>query len=437
MSNKKPSKFRVFWLIPPIVIGVAVFVFMKTGKQAPTKSDAGEPTRVVRTLEIQRSNFTPIAEGFGVVQPAQVWQAVSQVSGRIVATHERLRNGEIIQKGELLFQVDPVDYELLLVQSDTQLAELDVQMNNTKASLKIEERNLALVTSEYERQKKLAKQGSISRSSVDSAQRTMLNSQAQVQNLKNTLSLIPTQKKLQKAKITQAQRDLSNTKVTAPFNLAVSGLAIEMDQFVSKGQVLLSGDSLDRVEIIAQVSLSSLKNLFIDRPQLPNNMKVLSSSIKDIAGFKPEVVLDMGNDNYARWDAEFVRFSDAVDSETRTMGVVVAVDKPLSKTIPGIRPPLSKGMFVEILISGHTQENTIAIPSSAIRNNNIYVLSSDNRLEIREIQTRYDQQGKSIVSSGLQAGEQLVLSDIIPAVQGMLLKAKIQKPKKSNQPSGE
>ncbi len=436
MTNKPTSKLRRLWLIPPLFVGVSFFIFLKTDKQVPQLLDTGEKARVVRTLEVVKTDFIPVAEGFGVVQPAQVWQAVSQVSGRIVSTYDRLKNGEIIQKGEMLFQVDPVDYELLLVQSETLLAELDVQMGNTKSSLAIEQRNLSLASSEYDRQKQLAKNGSISRSSVDAAQRAMLNSQAKVQNLKNTLSLIPTQKKLQQAKIIQAQRDLSNTQVTAPFNLTLSGLAIEMDQYVSKGQLLLSGDSLDRVEIIAQVSLSSLKNLFFDRPDIPNAVKTLSKNLTRITGFKPVVTLDMGDGNYAKWKAEFVRFSDTVDTETRTMGVVVAVDNPLQKVVPGARPPLSKGMFVEVLISGYVQKDSIVIPSSAIRNNNVYIVDQDSRLEIREIQKRYNQQGKSVLAKGLEPGEQLVLTDIVPAVEGMLLKPE-QALLKSKQMSGE
>ena len=133
----------------------------------------------------------------------------------------------------------------------------------------------------------------------------------------------------------------------------------------------------------------------------------------------------MGNDQYAQWDADFVRFSDTVDLETRTMGVVVAVDHPLKKIIPGVRPPLSKGMFVEVNIDGITQVNSIVIPRSALRNGSVYVMNENNRLEIRSPQKRYDQDQSSIIESGLKPGEQLVLTDLIPAIEGMLLKASI------------
>ncbi len=423
MSEHIFNRKKVFWILPPIIFGIIVMAVMKSGKQPPQLSESGEPVRAVETLRIEKKAFTPIAEGYGVVQPAQVWKSIAQVSGRIISMHPRLKNGEIIEKGEILFQIDPVDYELNLAQAKTQLAELDVQLSNTRTSLKIEQRNLDLATRENQRLQKMLKKGGVSQSSADAAERTMLTSTAQVQNLKNSLSLIPSQQKLQQAKITQAQRDLANTQVKAPFNLRISGLTIEADQYVSKGQQLFSGDSIDRVEIIAQVSMSALKNLFSEEDDvMTKNLQDFSENLNSITGFKPTVKLDIGNQQYASWDAIFLRFSDNVDSQTRTMGIVVGVEKPLQKIIPGQRPPLSKGMFVEVSIAGRPQANSVVIPRSSIRNGHVYLLNKDNRLEIRKVEKKFDQNKSSILAKGLNEGDLLVLTDLIPAVEGMLLK---------------
>ena len=422
MSTNSTSRKKIFWILPPIILGIVILMVMKSGKLPPQPSNVGEPVRVVRTLQVESINFTPIATGYGVVQPAQIWKSIAQVSGRIISMHPRLKDGEIIPKGDILFHIDPVDYELNLAQAETQLVELDVQLSNTKSSLKIEQRNLALAKKEQQRLQKLVKKGGVSQSSADAAERTMLSSTAQVQNLKNSLSLIPSQRKLQQAKITQAQRDLENTQIKAPFNMRVSSLAIESDQFVSKGQLLFSGDSVDRVEIIAQVSMTALKNLFFGQPETPKDIQSFSKNISTITGFKPTVNLDMGNDQVASWGAKFLRFTDNVDSQTRTMGIVVEVENPLQKIIPGKRPPLSKGMFVEVSIAGYSQANSIVIPRSSVRNGHVYVVDSESRLDIRPLQKLYDQKNQSIIAKGLKSGDLLVLTDLIPAVKGMLLK---------------
>lgn len=421
MSETATSRLRTLWILPPIIVGIVLFSLLKGSKQDPQESTLGEPVRSVRTMMVTSSDFTPVARGYGVVQPAQVWKSIAQVSGRVVAIHPRLDNGEIIQQGEMLLTIDPVDYELNLAQAESQLSELDVEQSNSAALLEIEQNNLALAERESKRLQKLVAQGSVSQSDADTAERNMLNSRTQVQNLKNALALLPSKKKLQQAKIRQARRDLDNTVILAPFNMRINDVNAEEFQFVSSGQHLFSGDAIDRVEIVAQVAMSSMKNLFSGQSIITTDISEFSKNLSSLTGFEPQVELDIGNAEKASWEAEFVRFSDSVDSETRTLGVVVAVDKPLQKVIPGIRPPLSKGMFVEVAIAGREHQGRIVVPRSAVRNDKVYVVDSDNRLQIRNVIREYDQQDKTIIKQGLREGDQLVLSDIIPAVSGMLL----------------
>lgn len=417
-TSKKTSKL---WLIPPLIIGVIVLMVAKNSKQAPTLTDQKENAQTVRTLLVKQEPFTPIATGYGSVQAAQTWKAISQVSARITQVHSHLSNGAYVKKGDVLVRLDPIDSELNLVQAQVKLAEIKVTEKNTKASLEIEEQNLVLAEKEYKRLKSLAKKGTTSKSSADSAERSMLSTRSIVQNYKNSLALVPTQKKLQQSQIAQAQRDLDNTVIKAPFDMNIADLSIEENQYVTKGQQLFSGRSIDRVEIITYVSLSELKNLFYKRNDISTNIESLTNNLSSLARFSPTVYLDMGNEQKATWKAKFIRFADEIDTQTRTMGVVVGVDNPLQQIIPGIRPPLSKGMFVEVAIAGQIQNDVVAIPRSTIHKKHVYVMNDENRLTIQPIKTLYNQGDLSIIKEGLEGGERLVLSDLIPAVNGMLL----------------
>ena len=425
MDTNRSSKLRRLLFIPPIVIGIGIFLFMIEGRQSPQISDQGEPTRFVRVIEVQSGVFTPVAEGYGIVRPARVWDAVSQVSGRVIEMHSSLRNGGIIKAGTELIRIDPVDYELALAQAGNELIELNVRGDNTQASLQIEKRNLLLAEKEFKRKQKLADQGTLSKSSADEAERAMLSSRSLVQNLQNTIALLPIQRKLLNNKITQAERDLANTRLVAPFNIRVSDLAVEQYQFVSRGQTLFSGDSIDRVEITAQIAATNLKKLFIGQTGFPTDIETINNNLANITGFKPTVRLDIGDEQLAEWDAEFVRVSDSVDVETQTIGIIIAVDNPMQKIIPGQRPPLSKDMFVQVSIAGYPQSDRIVIPRSLIRNNQVYLVNDQNRLLTRDISRHYDQQQFTVVKQGLAAGDRIVASDLVPAVDGMLLRTEI------------
>lgn len=413
------------WLIvPPVVLGLLVLIWMASSRQPPVQADQGEPSRTVRVIEVPRVQLVPQAEGYGPVQPARIWTAVSQVAGRVICLHSRLRDGELLPEGTALVRIDPKDYEIALAQARAELAELEVQETNARASLEIEKRNEELAQKELERVRKLVRKGTSSQNAADEKERAMLAYRASVQNLQNTLALVPAQRSLLEARIALAERDLKRTVIHAPFDLRVANLKVEEDQYVAVGQSLFEGDAVDRVEIKAQVPMSSLRRLFIGRPDITIDIQRMSRQLSDIVNIDPVVQLDLGN-HVAQWDAEFVRFSDIVEAETRTMGVVVAVDRPFDKVKPGFRPPLSKGMFVKVVLSGAHRSPRLVVPRSAVRAGVVYVADQNDRLRRRAVKTLFSQGDVSVIEQGLEAGERVVVSDLVPAVEGMLLQIQI------------
>ena len=410
-------------ILPPVVIGIMVLMFMVAGKQPPAQAERGEPTRTVRVIEVPLVELVPMAEGYGQVQPARIWTAVSQVAGRVTYIHPRLRDGEILPVDTELVHIDPKDYELALAQAQAELAELNAQEKNARASLNIEKRNQQLARKELERIQKLVTKGTSSQSKSDETERAMLAYSASVQNLQNTLALVPSKRSVLEAKVSLAERNLEHTIIRAPFDMRVASLKVEADQYVPIGQSLFEGDAVDRVEIKAQVAMSSLRRLFIGR-QMQIDIERVSEEFAELIALDPVVKLDMGN-HVAEWQAEFVRFSDTVDPETRTMGVVVAVDNPFEKVIPGYKPPLSKGMFVNVVMRGKKSMQRVLVPRSAVRANTVYVADEDNRLRRRSVKILFSQGDISVVEQGLEPGERVVVTDLVPAVDGMLLQVQL------------
>lgn len=424
MNFSRLTHSRKLMILPPVAIGVLVLLFMVSGKQPPAQAERGEPTRTVRAIEVPLVELAPMAEGYGQVQPARIWTAVSQVGGRVTYIHPKLRDGEILPEGTELVHIDPKDYELAHAQAQAELAELNAQEKNARASLDIEKRNLTLAKNELERIQKLVNKGTASQSKADETERAMLSYSASVQNLQNTLALVPSQRSVLEARVALAARDLEHTVIRAPYDMRVANLKFEADQYVPVGQNLFEGDAVDRVEIKAQVAMSSLRRLFIGRQRMQINIQRISEEFAEMIALDPVVRLDLGN-HVAEWQAEFVRFSDTVDPETRTMGVVVAVDNPFDKVIPGYRPPLSKGMFVNVVLSGKQSMQRVLVPRSAVRANTVYVADENNRLRRRPVKILFSQGDISVIDEGLEPGERVVVSDLVPAVDGMLLQVQL------------
>lgn len=422
-DNTQRGRHRLL-VIPPILIGVLLLVWLVGGRQPPEKVETTEAAYPVRVLDVAPMDLKPVATGYGPAAPAQVWSAVAQVSGRVIDMHPELRDGEVLTADTLLLRIDPADYELAVARAEASLAELDVQSDNANKSLALEQDSLVLAEKELARLQRLASKGSVSRSSVDEAERAVLSARNAVQGLKNTLALLPAQRQSLQAQLDQATLDLARTEIHAPMNMRVAALAVERDQYVGKGQTLFQGDAVERTEILAQFPISTLRNLFVGRAGMNWDVNQLNRRIADFAGFEPTVRLDMGG-HIAEWPAAFVRFSDKVDSATRTVGIVVAVDDPLQKVIPGLRPPLSKGMFVQVRLQGRTQQDRLLVPRTAVRDGTVLLSDADDRLQRQAVDVLFYQGSLAVIGDGLTAGDRIVLSDIVPAVPGMLLEPQV------------
>jgi multidrug efflux pump subunit AcrA (membrane-fusion protein) len=103
----------------------------------------------------------------------------------------------------------------------------------------------------------------------------------------------------------------------------------------------------------------------------------------------------------------------------------VAVDRPFEKVKPGYRPPLSKGMFVQVTLRGQPQPGRVVVPRSAVRGGVVYLADADDRLRRRVVSVLFDQDWVSVIESGVKPGDRVVVSDLVPAVDGMLLQPQV------------
>ncbi len=430
--KEKPSKWVI---ILPILAGVAVLVLLKQNQGEPLQATAQEQSRLVRVMTVFEATVIPQAIGHGTVRPAKVWEAVAQVKGKILQKHPELKKGAILEADSLLLQIDPTDYQLAIAQTEADIAatkaqfdELSAREANTRKSLVIEEQAMALREKELTRKKRLVDDGSISRSQMEDQERALLMQQQAVQGQRNTLNLVPSQRALlraqlarQAAQLSTAQRDLANTEIRLPFAGRIAAVHVEQDQYVREGENLTVADDLQLAEIEVPIPIEQIRGvLHADGPV--DLLNTPSPALHSRLGLAARVDLKEGLIN-ASWQGRFARMSDALDPKTRTVGVIIEVDAPYAGMRPGERPPLVKGLFVEVTLLGKPLNDRLIVPRSALHQGHVYIADADNRLVIRPINIALLQPTFAVVASGLKPGERVVLSDLVPAIEGMLLQS--------------
>lgn len=432
--------WRRLLFLPPVIIAVVVVYWAVSNRAPPTLEEPAEEVRNVRTIVASRVDLVPRVTGFGTVSPGKTWKAMVQVAGEITYLHPDLKRGRILNKGTEIIRISPSDYEIAAARAkanislvEAQLAELDVNESNIGETLKIEQEALKIRQRELDRRKQLAESGTLSATALDQDTRDTLSQRKKVLDLQNTLKLIPSQrralqeqKKLSELELAQAELNLKRTRISLPFDARIAEVEAEMTQFAQVGSTLVTADGIETSEVEAQIPITQFS--LLARSAIPNNREGLAittttdiQQLIDRLGFSVTIRLDVGSFSVA-WPAQFSRLSDTIDLKTRSVGVIVTAKDSWKSAIPGEQPPLSKGLFVNVELRAKPLMDRIVLPRSAIHEDHVYIVDSQDRLKIAPVETGLTQESIVVIREGLSPGDRVVVSDLLPAIEGMLLR---------------
>ncbi|MEE1672391.1 HlyD family secretion protein [Agarivorans aestuarii] len=420
------------WLIfPGIAIGIFFLVLAITTKEVAPLNAQHQSSRLVEVTALKQQAAAPLAIAYGRVEPKTSWEAVAEVSGNLVYRHPLLEEGRFLPKGTLLLKIDPLEYSLKMVQAEanlnasmTQLARLTQEETNLKTSLDIERQRALLVDEEYKRKQKLKEQNLISSSELENQKQNVLIQNNVVQELENALQLIPDDKRVaeaqlavEKAKFEDAQRQLSKTEIVLPFDAKIAEVNIETEQVVNLQSVMVVAQKLDVMVADVQLSLTDMRHLVSSVQHYQNALGLPSI---DELEFEASVSLVASGIEY-RWPAKVTRVAESVSVEQATVGMFLEVEQNIADMDLAQQIPLTKGMYVQATIKGYPQQHFV-VPERALHGSNIYLMDSENKLNIVPVTVIFRTEQGVAIRGDISSGQQLILNDLIPAVEGMSLR---------------
>lgn len=421
---------RKRWLPIAVVIGVVSLIFLASIRPAPKVSAEVTLAPLVETMKVEVKTLDPVITGFGRAQPKESWSAISEVSGRVIYRHPDLERGRTLPVGTVVIKIDPVDYELAVAQSRSNLksAELEVDRVNLnlrsyRQSVKFEQDRLALAKKELTRKGNLNQQGLISSSELEAQRNAVLAQEQAVWDLESRLALIPTDLevatanlKVAQAKLKEAERTLTRTQIRLPFESRIGEVNVELDQVVNLQQVLVEAYDMGAMEVTANMSLSDVRQLMF---ATSGSVVVPGQRIPDIRnlGLAAKISLPIGDQSF-HWFGTVSRINDSIDAAANTIGLTALVKNDMTKLDPRKAPPLLKDMYVQVEVSGKGQP-MVVVPSKALHGDKAYVVDKQGQLQLKQVTVMFEQNGEAAIKSGLVAGEQLVLSDILSPQAGM------------------
>ncbi len=346
---------------------------------------------VVRVMEAIPSNIPMWVRSQGTVVPRTESDLVPEVSGPVVWISPALVSGGFFNEGDLLFTIDPRDYEAAVARARAEVSRAEGEDEHARAELR--------------RQRGLAKSKATSPSHLSNARRASRVTGAALDTARIALE--------------QAQRELDRTTITAPFQGRVREEHIDMGQFVGRGAPVAKLYATDFAEI--RLPIADRHLAFLDLPNFRSGAQLDEG---------PAVILlasFAGREH--QWIGRIVRTEGEIDSRSRMVHVVARVEDPYgtkaaleeqgeSELDP--RPPLAVGLFVRAEIAGPPAKNAIAVPRSAVRNNQqVLIVDETDHLYERDVEVIRIDHEEVLIRVSLVDGERICTSPLQIIVDGM------------------
>ena len=424
---------RKRWLPVAALSGLSVLILLAILRPGPEISPDATLAPLVDVVVAKEQAISPQINGFGRAQPQESWSAISEVTGRVIYRHPDLEKGRSLPAGTIVIRIDPVDYELAVAQSRSNLksAELEhdrVNLNkrSLEQSLTIEKGRLTLAQKELKRKTDLKQRGLVSSSELEAQRSTVLVQEKAVWDLQSKLALIPTDRdvatanvKVAQAKLKEAERSLSRTNIVLPFDARIGSVNVELDQVVNVQQILLEAHDMNLMEVTANMSLSDMRRLMsaTSGPTILPGQRI--PDIRNLS-LDAEVVLEVGNTSFS-WNGKVDRIDDSIDSAANTIGLTAIVSNNLPNLDPRRSPPLLKDMYVNVKVTGKGKTQ-VAIPSKAIHGDTVYVVNKQSEIIIRTVEVLFEQNQLAVINNGIEPGDTVVVSDILNPRNGMRIR---------------
>ncbi len=432
----KPGFKLVLITLPIAAIGMGILAYVVSTSPPPARVEISERANAVRVITAETRDVVPTVLGFGWVAPVRHFEAIAQVGGTVEYVNPDLRNGQILPEGAVLLRLSPTDLNLAIAQAEAniraaeaRLAELGVSEASQRAALAIEREVLAVKEADLARAETLLTAGTGTQAKRDAARSTELAQRQKVQSIESSLALIPTQRAAQteqiavyKASLASAELNLERSELRLPFAARVDTQVVETGQYLKPGQTAATLDGIDQAEVEVQIPLTDLRQLMrLDPAQaatLPMAPARMGEALR-ARGLSAEVRLRLGGETL-RWPATLDRIGNGIDPRTGTVGIVVRVDNAYALALEGDRPPLTKGLFVDVALSAPAVSGVV-VPRSALHGDQLHLADADNRLHMIDATPQLVQGGMAVFTEGLAPGSRVVLSTPDPVVEGLLL----------------
>ncbi len=361
-----PDKAWIGWLQIGAIAGVIALALFLTVVLSSGRENAPAPapdrnTVPVELVQPRTTSHAVTVTLTGTVAARANVALTPQVSGRVMALSENVRTGARFNAGEILFEIDPHDYEIAVARAGAAVADAQSALDQLEAEAAINRVEWRREYPDREITPLAAREPQLlaARARLTSAQ----------------------------ADLAQAQLNLERTRIQFPFDGRVIDSQIEIGQLVAAGQSYGAVYDSARLEVVAPIPPADLARL--DGAQGRNARLSITETGQVL-------------------DATIDREGAILDDRTRFIDLFIT---------PGQITALRPGQFIEVDITGPHMNAVMALPEEALVGLNTVRIVRDG--DINEVRVNVlDRPRSAVIVTPFDTGEGVVVTPVPESALG-------------------
>ena len=375
-----------------LLFAASVLALCACGKKAPPQQ--AQPPAEVGVVAMHPETLPLTRELVGRLSAFRSSDVRARVPGVLV--RRVYREGSDVKEGDLLFEIDPAPLKAALNASEATLAQAQATYTNNHVAA--------------ERARDLVPKGFVSKSDVDNAEAAERTAAAAV--------------KQAQANVDAAKINLGYASVRAPISGRAGKQQVTEGALVGQGDatLLTTIDQIDPIYVNFTLNVSDLEDM---RRANASGRATLAETDK------AEIRLSLPNGTeYGKTGT--LDFSDTtVDPATGAVSLRGQIPNPDHGLLPG--------MYVTIRAMLGQQHDVFRVPQAALQRDAtgpyVLIIGSDGNVARKDVVTDLARDGDWIVTSGVAAGDQVIVSGIQRVKTGQPAKGTPwQPPAPSSQP---
>ena len=371
-----------------ILAGVVTTVIFLTEPKASKTGATKETAMLVDVTKVQRGTYQPEFITTGTVRPAQDIFLSPRISGEVIRLAEAFIPGGYVNKGDILLQIDPSDYQntLELRRSDLSQALTDLSIEQGRQDVAMQDLQLIGDT-------------------------TLAQDNRELVLRKPQLNAVKARVKAAHAAVKQAELDLERTTIRAPFDAHVLSRNVNIGSQVAPGDQLSRLIGMDEYWVVLTVPMSRLR--WLSFPDTDQEGKGSTVRLRNRTAWM-EGQYRIGH---------LYRQIGALEEQTRLARVLVTVPDPLGvKTDTVVKPRLIVGSFLETHIEANPIHEVIRLERDYLRQNETVWVMEEGKLSIRKVKILVEDAVYAYITEGINDGEMVVTTNLSTVTNGAPLR---------------